>query len=570
MVDERVPATVGSGYLCVVMTPSPVKALFSPEWQRLTVAILTPSRKAVTKAVVDFSGFTKDGAAGAFPCIPVEANEPTVIAFEVEGHHGSVERAARETLAAVSDSVSSDLVPLKPTSKLAGGLDGVLMSNGVASLVLGSDGWCAQHPNWCFASVAMTRDASTTLVVAPRGHAPTLRAGRLVDEKGAPAQGVAITLNLELRPRPRAISAECAAELEHERSPLTVCASAAATSDLTRGDARAFHDLISALTLATSDTLQPRTQAAALNEARAAVCSPGRFDVACARASSMERELVDLREGEDAEANLRVLPACDSAAMAPATLEVANARLARHAGSVAIRQQTARLGALVHDSRVACFKERVIAGCGPECPLGWLAKVTSLVGPRLMLGYDEEGCRANALGAFVAKVKSASVGLTVVEEIRETVGAAGSPDQEHITRTWCADVSRLSDVLKTSRLFREMDEADRALRGFSAHALEVDVDEGGAERYAALRSKPPAERVAALLDESEALKRHLPGLFGSAEDGAPKLRDGAQDRLESEVNAHTRYVRAYVQRALAKLAANPTEAPPAAPQRPGA
>lgn len=197
--DERAQASVGSGYLCAVMTPSPVKDFFSPEWQRLTVAILTPSRQAVTKAVVDFSGFTKDGAAGAFPCIPVEASEPTVIAFEVEGHHGSVERVARETLAAVTDSVSSDLVPLKPTDKLAGGLEGVLMSNGVASLVLGGDGWCAQHPNWCFASVAMTT-ASTTLIVAPRGQAPRLRAGRLVDEKGAPAQGVAITLNLELTP----------------------------------------------------------------------------------------------------------------------------------------------------------------------------------------------------------------------------------------------------------------------------------------------------------------------------------------------------------------------------------
>lgn len=555
-----------SGYLCVVMTPSLVKSLFVPEWKRLTVAIVTPSRKAATKAVVDFSGFTKEGAPGAFPCVPVEGTEPIVIAFDVEGHHGSVERAAQETLAAVSDAVSSVAVPLKPTAKVAGGLEGVLLSNGVATVILGGDGWCAGHPNSCFASFSTARDATTTIIVGPRGSAPGLRGGRLVDEGGRPTQGVAITLDLEPSPRPQAIPADCVAALERaeraERSQFSACASSSATSEMTRGDARAFTDLISALALAASDALGPTTRAVALKEARSAVCWPGRFDVACARAASMERELVDLGEGEDAEASLRILPACDSAAMASALLEAASARLARHAVSSALRKQTADLGALVHESRVACFKERAIAGCGPDCPLGWLSKVTSLSGARLLLGYDEEGCRANSLRAFVANVKSAAAGLTVVEEIRETVRAAAAPDQEKVTNTWCSDVARLSEVLKTSRLFREMDEADRALRGLSAEALDVEVDEGAPDRYAGLKGRPPAGRVAALLEESESLKKRLPGLFGSADDGAPKLRDGAQDRLESDVNAHTRFVRAYVERAMAKLAAGHSELRP--------
>lgn len=331
-----------SGYLCVVMTPSLVKSLFAPEWKRLTVAIVTPSRKAATKAVVDFSGFTKEGAPGAFPCVPVEGTEPIVIAFEVEGHHGSVERAAQETLAAVSDAVSSVVVPLKPTVKMAGGLEGVLLSNGVATVILGGDGWCASHPNSCFASFSTTRDATTTLIVGPRGSAPGLRGGRLVDEDGRPTQGVAITLNLEPSPRPQAIPADCVAVLEHpEQSQFSACATSNATSDMTRGDARAFNDSVSALTLAASDVLQPTTRAVALKEARSVVCWPGRFDVACARAASMERELVDLGEGEDAEASLRILPACDSAAMASALLEAASARLARHSSSSALRKQTA-------------------------------------------------------------------------------------------------------------------------------------------------------------------------------------------------------------------------------------
>ena len=84
-----------SGYLCGLLTPSPVRSYFSPEWKRLTLAVVTPSRKSGTKATVDFSGFDKDGTPGAFPCVPVEEGEPAVVAFEVEGNHGSVEKAAR-------------------------------------------------------------------------------------------------------------------------------------------------------------------------------------------------------------------------------------------------------------------------------------------------------------------------------------------------------------------------------------------------------------------------------------------------------------------------------------------
>jgi hypothetical protein len=543
-----------SGYLCGLLTPSPVRSYFSPEWKRLTLAVVTPSRKSGTKATVDFSGFDKDGRPGAFPCVPVEEGEPAVVAFEVEGNHGSVERAARQTLATVTEGLVADLVPVKLVAQSANhasnGLEGVALSHGVAATVFASDSWCAKHPGTCFASYTNSPDgAPTPCIVGPRGVTRRVEEGSVVDEKGKPVQGVAVTLSFEAAPRADALPAECATELETPgASQFTACTSAAAIARMTRVDGRAFRDLLSALALGASESLPSATRVRAVQEARSGICRPGRFEVPCARAASMEGELVDLREGDEAETSLKIGEACDGSAKAQAVLDGASVRLARHPTSRALLSQSKVLAALAHDNRVACFKGRAIARCGSGCPVEWLAKVNALPGSSLILGFDEDGCRANSLRRFAHTLEGAAEGLTTVEEIRATVRAAASPNQEKITAKWCSDVARLSDILRSSGLFRELDAADAALSRLSPSLLDVDVADDAPQRYLALRAKAPLERVAALLEEGEALKKQLPGLFGSAEDGAPKLRAGAQDRLEADVSAHVRFVRGYLAR----------------------